>query len=160
MWKNKDELHGGLGSLETPGSLQGRPGDSSELVRLKGRWPHLTCAFNAKLLSQDSGPRVPEGRVSSMHVTRPHHFLQCSPASLPPTRPVAKSAFQETSISSWTARDIETLRCCASEQLRAHGLGGEARGLRSVQKELMWGVVPTSTKGDAEGDAMRTPGGA
>lgn len=97
----------------------------------------------------------------NVHITRPHHFLLCSTASLPPTRPVAKSrAFQGTSIPSWAARDIATLRCYASEQLRAHGLGREGPSLRSIEKELVWDVVPSSMKGDAVGDAMRTPGGA
>lgn len=110
---------------------------------------------------QDSQPRVPAGCVLNEHITRPHHFLLCSTASLPPTRPVAKSsAFQETSIPSWAARDRATLRGCASEQLRAHGLGSEGPGLRSVEKELVWDVAPSSMKGDAVGDAMRTPGGA
>lgn len=90
--------------------------------------------------------------MSSVHITRPHHFLLCSIATLPPTLqdwvfPVAKSsAFQETSIPSWAARDIATLRDCASEQLKAHGLESEAPGLERRAKESMWDVVPSSMK--------------
>lgn len=90
--------------------------------------------------------------MSSVRITRPHHFLLCSIATLPPTLqdwvfPVAKSsAFRETSIPSWAARDIATLRYCANEQLKAHGLESEAPGLEIRAKESMWDVVPSSMK--------------
>lgn len=72
-------------SMDTPCLSEGRPSTSSGLARFKGRWPHPTCALDAKAASphviSELTAICPHGLPEKCAYTRPHCELLGSMAS-------------------------------------------------------------------------------
>lgn len=153
MWKSKEELCSGWApwrGMETPASRSAGPEPQQSWQAQRYSATSNLC-LQCQGLSSELTAICPRALLVKCAYNQATPLL-CSIATLPPTLqdwvfPVAKSsAFQETSIPSWAARDIATLRYCTSEQLKAHGLESEAPGLERRAKESMWDVVPASMK--------------